>query len=102
MMMLRRIERHLGIQYDDVQQDAIFTALNSRCFLLTGGPGTGKTTIINGIVAMFAELNGIDLERIRQQKDDFHLPILLAAPTGRGLTLNAFVSKRMIFIFQSY
>src|SRR5699024_6515416 len=82
--ILRRIERHLGIQYDDVQQDAIFTALNSRCFLLTGGPGTGKTTIINGIVAMFAELNGIDLERIRQQKDDSHLPILLAAPTGRA------------------
>lgn len=82
--ILRRIERHLGIQYDDIQQDAIFTALNSRCFLLTGGPGTGKTTIINGIVAMFAELNGIDLERIRQQKDDSHLPILLAAPTGRA------------------
>ena len=52
--------------------------------MLTGGPGTGKTTIINGIVAMFAELNGIDLERIRQQKDDSHLPILLAAPTGRA------------------
>src|SRR5699024_1226940 len=46
--------------------------------------GTGKTTIINGIVAMFAELNGIDLERIQQQKDDSHLPILLAAPTGRA------------------
>lgn len=82
--ILRKVERHLGIQYDDVQQKAIFTAINSRCFLLTGGPGTGKTTIINGIVAVFAELNGIDLEKIRQQKDDSQIPILLAAPTGRA------------------
>lgn len=82
--LLTKIEKQLKIQFDEIQEDAIFTAINSRCFLLTGGPGTGKTTIINGIVALFAELNGIDLNKIKQQKDDLQSPILLAAPTGRA------------------
>lgn len=82
--VLRRIERHLKMEYDETQRDAIFTAINSHCFLLTGGPGTGKTTIINGIVAVFAALNGIDLDKIKKQSKDSSMPILLAAPTGRA------------------
>lgn len=78
------VEYHLHINYDETQRDAIFTAINSHCFLLTGGPGTGKTTIINGIVALFAELNGIDLDKIKKQAKDSPMPILLAAPTGRA------------------
>lgn len=59
------------------QQEAIAKALTSKVFLLTGGPGTGKTTVIRGILQAYANLHQIDLDK----KD---LPILLAAPTGRA------------------
>lgn len=74
---LSKIEEQMNIEYDPFQKDAIVEALTSKVFLLTGGPGTGKTTIINGIVALYAYENDIDLEAKR-------LPILLAAPTGRA------------------
>lgn len=74
---LRQIETQMNIEYDLFQRDAITKALTSKVFLLTGGPGTGKTTIINAIVALYAYENDIDLEAKR-------LPILLAAPTGRA------------------
>ena len=47
-------------------------------FILTGGPGTGKTTVINGIIATYAALHKLDLAKKQE------LPILLAAPTGRA------------------
>lgn len=74
---LSQIETQMNIEYDLFQRDAITKALTSKVFLLTGGPGTGKTTIINAIVALYAYENDIDLEAKR-------LPILLAAPTGRA------------------
>ena len=46
--------------------------------MLTGGPGTGKTTVINGIIGTYARLHQLDLRKKSQ------LPILLAAPTGRA------------------
>ena len=58
-----------GITYNDTQLDAIKTALNSKVFVLTGGPGTGKTTTTLGIIKML------------QSKS---VPFLLAAPTGRA------------------
>lgn len=62
-----------GIVYDEVQQAAIDKALDSKVMVLTGGPGTGKTTTTQGIIAAFKARN---------------MQILLAAPTGRA-------SKRM-------
>lgn len=59
----------LGIQYDDVQLYAIRTAAASKGMVLTGGPGTGKTTVTQGIIEVFKK---------------FKLHILLAAPTGRA------------------
>lgn len=79
---ITRIEGQLDITYDDSQRQAIVQALQSRVFLLTGGPGTGKTTIINGIVAAFAQLHQYSLD-INEYKDR-PFPILLAAPTGRA------------------
>ncbi|MEY8445417.1 ATP-dependent RecD-like DNA helicase [Enterococcus ratti] len=79
---IRRIEKLFGIQYDQTQEKAISKAICSPLFILTGGPGTGKTTVINGIVNLFAELNGLELDPTKYTQEIF--PILLAAPTGRA------------------
>ena len=65
---IERIETE-GIEYDDVQKEAIETALRSRVMVLTGLPGTGKTTTTLGIIAA--------LELFRKK-------VLCAAPTGRA------------------
>ena len=69
MVDLGRIQKTLGISYDDVQAEAIHRAANSKVIVLTGGPGTGKTTTTQGIIQAFL---------------DKGLSILLAAPTGRA------------------
>nr|WP_165329327.1 ATP-dependent RecD-like DNA helicase [Streptococcus sp. ZJ1593] len=74
---LMTVQTELGVHYDDSQKQAIVKALTSKIFLLTGGPGTGKTTVIKGLIKTYAELNQIDLH-----KGD--IPIILAAPTGRA------------------
>lgn len=58
-----------SIVYDEIQQAAIQKALDSKVMVLTGGPGTGKTTTTQGIIAAFKAR---------------HMSILLAAPTGRA------------------
>lgn len=63
------IEREMGIEYAGSQRDAIKLAAESRIMVLTGGPGTGKTTAVRGILAVFDKLK-LDTE--------------LAAPTGRA------------------
>jgi len=52
--------------------------------ILTGGPGTGKTTVVRGIVEVFAELHGLSLNPIEYAKREEPFPIVLAAPTGRA------------------
>ena len=64
-----RIRQKTGIVYDEIQMKAIRTALESKILILTGGPGTGKTSTTRGIITAFRE-NGAK--------------ILLAAPTGRA------------------
>ena len=75
---ISQAEDDLGIHYDGIQKQAIFDAITQKVFILTGGPGTGKTTVINGIIAVYSQLRGLDL------KKKANLPILLAAPTGRA------------------
>ncbi|MDN5811045.1 MAG: ATP-dependent RecD-like DNA helicase, partial [Tetragenococcus koreensis] len=79
---LRKLEKRLGIVYGNSQEEAIKEAIRAPLFILTGGPGTGKTTVISGIVQLFAELNDIDLDPSQYSEETF--PILLAAPTGRA------------------
>lgn len=74
---LSKVEEELGVHYDTIQKESIIRALTSKVFLLTGGPGTGKTTVIKGLIKTYAQLRSIDLN-----KGD--LPIILAAPTGRA------------------
>ncbi len=64
-----RIEKTTGIQLDKMQREAVRRAAENGLFILTGGPGTGKTTTINMIIKFF-EAEG--------------LSIALAAPTGRA------------------
>ena len=66
---LKAIEKETGIEYDEVQIAAIRQAVDSKAMLLTGGPGTGKTTTTQGIIAALKTAG---------------LQILLAAPTGRA------------------
>lgn len=79
---IHEVESEAGIKYDDSQISAINAALKNQIFILTGGPGTGKTTIINGIVQSFAKVNQLSLD-VNKYKDE-SFPVLLAAPTGRA------------------
>ena len=66
---VEEIQREQGITYAPQQRQAVETAARQGVLILTGGPGTGKTTTVRGIVALFQKM-GLD--------------ILLAAPTGRA------------------
>jgi exodeoxyribonuclease V alpha subunit len=84
LLALGDLEERLGVQYAPTQREAIQTALMSPMLILTGGPGTGKTTVIKGIVELYAELHGCSLELKDYYKKDEPFPFLLAAPTGRA------------------
>lgn len=71
--VIRDVEQDTSIHYDDIQIQAIRQAVESKVMVLTGGPGTGKTTTMNGIISAYKKAGS---------------RILLAAPTGRA-------SKRM-------
>ena len=66
---IKDYERDMSITLDDKQRAAIAAAMEHGVIIITGGPGTGKTTIINGIVRIFKDLG---------------LKTVLAAPTGRA------------------
>ena len=67
--MIRNIAKESGIQYSEEQTQAIREAATSGLLIVTGGPGTGKTTILNGILSLFGQMQ---------------MKCLLAAPTGRA------------------
>ena len=66
---IQEIQQEQGITYAPQQREAVKKAASAGVLILTGGPGTGKTTTVRGIVALFRKM-GLD--------------ILLAAPTGRA------------------
>ncbi|TGA99533.1 ATP-dependent RecD-like DNA helicase [Sporolactobacillus shoreae] len=80
---LGKVEEKLSMQYAESQQKAIRQAIQSPLMILTGGPGTGKTTVIRGIVEVFAELNSLSLEP-KDYDSEHPYPVLLVAPTGRA------------------
>ena len=67
--LIARIQKEQGITYAPLQVEAVKTAARQQVMLLTGGPGTGKTTSLRGILALF---------------DHLHLRTALTAPTGRA------------------
>lgn len=83
LLALGSLEERLGVEYAPQQKEAIQKALMSPMMILTGGPGTGKTTVIKGIVELYGELHGVSLDPQTYKKDEA-FPIVLAAPTGRA------------------
>jgi exodeoxyribonuclease V alpha subunit len=83
LLALGKLEERIGVEYAPSQKDAIQTALMSPMLILTGGPGTGKTTVIKGIVELYADLHGCSLNPKDYKKEE-PFPFLLAAPTGRA------------------
>ena len=67
--LIERVELKVGISYEKKQREALFASLDSGVFVLTGGPGTGKTTVIKALISIFTSLG---------------LKTALAAPTGRA------------------
>ncbi|RTQ95661.1 SF1B family DNA helicase RecD2 [Lysinibacillus telephonicus] len=78
------VEERLEVSYAETQVKAIECALNSSVMILTGGPGTGKTTVIRGLVEVYAELHGLSLNPKEYAQKEEPFPIVLAAPTGRA------------------
>ena len=66
---VRKEEAQNRIEYADEQKKAIFNAMTSGVLVLTGGPGTGKTTVVTAIISIFESMG---------------LEVALAAPTGRA------------------
>ncbi|MGP1432738.1 MAG: SF1B family DNA helicase RecD2 [Catonella sp.] len=66
---VREVEKKIGINLEVLQRKAVYEAVESGLVIITGGPGTGKTTTINAIIKLFEMQN---------------MEILLAAPTGRA------------------
>ena len=66
---VKEVEAKTGIKLGDLQRKAVYEAVESGLVIITGGPGTGKTTTINAIIKLFEMQN---------------MEILLAAPTGRA------------------
>lgn len=79
---IRVVEKQAEIDYDESQETALTAAIKAKVLLLTGGPGTGKTTLIRGLVHLYARLHEVSLD-INEYKDQ-PFPVLLAAPTGRA------------------
>ncbi len=67
--MIERVEKELGLTLDEMQKKALRLAMQSGIMIITGGPGTGKTTTINAIIHCI-EKEGLE--------------VMLAAPTGRA------------------
>lgn len=75
--ILKDLEEHFGIQYNDKQKESILKSIQKNFLIITGGPGTGKTTIMKGICELY---------RLHQKYNYGTLmeKIALLAPTGRA------------------
>ena len=74
---LIKVEKLLGINYTTEQKEAIITAVSNPLTVITGGPGTGKTTIVDGIMQVYSKINDISVNHLSS-----HIKVM--APTGRA------------------
>ncbi|WP_010098962.1 ATP-dependent RecD-like DNA helicase [Ornithinibacillus scapharcae] len=83
MKIIGDIEEEEVLSYGKEQFAAIEQALKSKVMILTGGPGTGKTTVIKGIIKAYAAIHKVSIDPLSyEHKKDF--PFVLTAPTGRA------------------
>jgi exodeoxyribonuclease V alpha subunit len=66
---IRDVEREMNVEFSELQRRAVEESVQKKILVITGGPGTGKTTIVRAVVALF---------------DRWGKAVLLAAPTGRA------------------
>ena len=79
--LIEDLEKYSNIIYNDEQLDAIKNSVLKSFLVITGGPGTGKTTIIKAIVDLYQSVRKLGFEKLNEE-------VVLLAPTGRA-------SKRM-------
>ncbi len=83
--IVEKLEEEDSISYNEKQKEAIIKALSENIMIITGGPGTGKSTVIKGIVNGYVKLKNKDLA---------YEDIVLLAPTGRASKRMSEVTKR--------
>ncbi|WP_085991821.1 SF1B family DNA helicase RecD2 [Oceanobacillus senegalensis] len=83
MKIIGEIEEEEILSYGKEQFEAIHQAIHSKLMILTGGPGTGKTTVIKGIIKAYASNYDLSLDQ-KDYKSKSDFPFVLAAPTGRA------------------
>ena len=74
---LTEMESVFGISYNEEQRRAILDSIRKNFLIITGGPGTGKTTIMKGIVELYKEVHKLSYEKLAER-------VQLLAPTGRA------------------
>ncbi len=95
---IEEVEKIFTISYTNQQKQAIETAMNNQLTIITGGPGTGKTTVLSGLLEVYSRVNGIDLHTDRVIDK-----VGLCAPTGRAarrmtevMDIRAFTIHRLL------
>jgi exodeoxyribonuclease V alpha subunit len=83
MKIIGDIEEQEVLSYGKEQFEAINQAIHSKIMILTGGPGTGKTTVIKGIIKAYAAIFDLSLD-LGDYKNKAEFPFVLVAPTGRA------------------
>lgn len=74
---LTEMESVFGISYNEEQRRAILDSIRKNFLIITGGPGTGKTTIMKGIIELYKEVHKLSYEKLAES-------VQLLAPTGRA------------------
>ncbi len=75
--MVESLENFFGITYNEEQKKAIIDAYLKKLLIITGGPGTGKTTIMKAILELYKQMNQFDHKKMEEE-------VALLAPTGRA------------------
>lgn len=83
MKIIGDIEETEILSYGEEQFDALSKALKSKLMIVTGGPGTGKTTVVKGIVKSYASIHNVSMDPA-DYKSTSDFPFVLTAPTGRA------------------
>src|SRR5690625_7729356 len=83
MKIIGDLEETEILSYGKEQFNAINQSLHSKVMILTGGPGTGKTTVIKGILKAYSSFHDVSMDT-EDYDDKSEYPFILTARTGRG------------------